>query len=166
MQKSRDATQPSLPLSPFLYVPESRRNQLTFLFLPSLTEEKEKSRRREREMEVNREEEEKVPLLEESTDKEGNGAGLGCRILIESKKLWQIVGPAIVSRLSLYAMNIITQAFAGHLGNLELAAFSIANTVVIGFVFGLLVCYSAALFLFLAIVELSSSSWRVFFILK
>ena len=35
-------------------------------------------------------------------------------------------------------MNVITQAFAGHLGDVELAAVSIANTVIVGFYFGLL----------------------------
>ncbi|KAL5982330.1 Protein DETOXIFICATION 27 [Asimina triloba] len=65
--------------------------------------------------------------------------GLGQRVCVESKKLWHIAGPAIFSRVSMYGMNVVTQAFAGHLGNLELAAFSIANTVVVGFAFGLLV---------------------------
>ena len=57
----------------------------------------------------------------------------------ESRKLWDIVGPAIFSRIATYSMNVITQAFAGHLGDLELAAISIANTVVVGFNFGLMV---------------------------
>ncbi|OMO69261.1 Multi antimicrobial extrusion protein [Corchorus capsularis] len=60
------------------------------------------------------------------------------RVLIESKKLWVIVGPSIISRVASYSMNIITQAFAGHLGDVELAAISIANTVIVGFNFGLL----------------------------
>jgi MATE family multidrug resistance protein len=58
----------------------------------------------------------------------------------ESKKLWEIVGPAMFMRLVLYSLNIISQAFAGHIGDLELAAFSIANTVISGLSFGLLVC--------------------------
>ncbi|KAG2542879.1 hypothetical protein PVAP13_9NG814900 [Panicum virgatum] len=57
----------------------------------------------------------------------------------ESRKLWEIVGPAIFSRIATYSMNVITQAFAGHLGDLELAAISIANTVVVGFNYGLMV---------------------------
>ncbi|EEF48572.1 multidrug resistance pump, putative [Ricinus communis] len=35
-------------------------------------------------------------------------------------------------------MNIIAQGFAGHLGDVQLASMSIANTVIIGFNFGLL----------------------------
>ncbi|RRT78644.1 hypothetical protein B296_00003499 [Ensete ventricosum] len=61
---------------------------------------------------------------------------LARRCLIESKKLWLIVGPAVFSRVVTYSMNVITLAFAGHLG---LASITIANTVVIGFSFGLMV---------------------------
>jgi len=64
---------------------------------------------------------------------------LGRRVWEESRKLWVIVAPAIFSRVVTYSMNVITQAFAGHLGDLELAAISIANTVVVGFNFGLMV---------------------------
>ncbi|KAI3747511.1 hypothetical protein L6452_09970 [Arctium lappa] len=67
------------------------------------------------------------------------------RYLIESKKLWHIVGPAIFSRIASYSMFIITQAFAGHLGDLELAAISIATTVIVGFDFGLLLGMASAL---------------------
>ncbi|KAM7527875.1 hypothetical protein LguiB_031285 [Lonicera macranthoides] len=42
-------------------------------------------------------------------------------------------------------MNILTQVFAGHLGDLELASISIANNVLIGFNFGLLLGMASAL---------------------
>jgi multidrug resistance protein, MATE family len=74
-----------------------------------------------------------------SSKEEEEEKGLWSRVNDESKKLWVIVGPAIFTRIVTFSMNIITQAFAGHLGDLELAAFSIANTVVVGFNFGLLV---------------------------
>ena len=45
----------------------------------------------------------------------------------ESRKLWYISGPAI------------TQTFAGHLGDLELAAVSIENSVIAGLSFGIMV---------------------------
>ncbi|KAK9219524.1 hypothetical protein WN943_008170 [Citrus x changshan-huyou] len=47
----------------------------------------------------------------------------------ESKKLWQIAGPSIFSRLAMFSMTVVTQAFAGHLGDLNLAAISIATTL-------------------------------------
>ncbi|KAL2246638.1 UNVERIFIED_CONTAM: Protein DETOXIFICATION 27 [Sesamum indicum] len=67
------------------------------------------------------------------------------RVWIETKKLWRIVGPAIFSRIASYSMFVITQAFAGHLGDLELAGVSIATTVILGFDFGLLLGMASAL---------------------
>ncbi|XP_010916697.1 protein DETOXIFICATION 27 [Elaeis guineensis] len=78
-------------------------------------------------------------------DELDGGMGLGRRTWEESKKLWRIVAPAIFSRVVSYSMNVITQAFAGHLGDLELAAISIANTVVVGFNFGLMLGMASAL---------------------
>lgn len=83
------------------------------------------------------------PLLASSAVANGGGEekgqGLKTRLWTETKKLWHIVGPAIFSRVATYSMNIVNQAFAGHLGEVELAAVSIANTVIVGFNFGLLV---------------------------
>ncbi|KAJ1700539.1 hypothetical protein LUZ63_000318 [Rhynchospora breviuscula] len=79
---------------------------------------------------------ETVPLLETG---EGNyNQSLWRRIFDESKKLWRIVGPAIFQRVVIYGMVVITQAFAGHLGDLELAALSI-STIITGFSFGFFV---------------------------
>ncbi|KAL6858838.1 hypothetical protein ACP4OV_017840 [Aristida adscensionis] len=64
---------------------------------------------------------------------------------VESKKLWGIVGPAILQRIALFGINVVSQAFIGHLGDLELAAFSIAATVVAGFNFGFLLGMASAL---------------------
>ncbi|KAG6468536.1 hypothetical protein ZIOFF_073224 [Zingiber officinale] len=50
--------------------------------------------------------------------------GLAKLSWIESKKLCQIVGLAIFSGVSLYSINVITQAFVGHLGDIELASIS------------------------------------------
>lgn len=91
----------------------------------------------------------RIPFLEthssiyekehEQVEEQEEEEDLGRRVWVESKKLWHIVGPAIFSRIASYSMLVITQAFAGHLGDLELAAISIANNVVVGFDFGLLV---------------------------
>lgn len=83
----------------------------------------------------------KVPLLLERREE----SSLGSRAWDESKKLWGIVGPAMVTRVSMNTMNTITQAFAGHLGDLELASFSISLSVVGGFSFGLLLGMASAL---------------------
>ncbi|KAH0758904.1 hypothetical protein KY290_022397 [Solanum tuberosum] len=67
------------------------------------------------------------------------------RVWIETKKLWHIVGPTIFSRIGTYTMNIITQGFAGHIGEVELAAITISNTVIVGFSFGLILGMASAL---------------------
>ncbi|CAH9110590.1 unnamed protein product [Cuscuta europaea] len=82
------------------------------------------------------------PLVYEEQLSEKN---LSQRFWIESKKLWQIVGPAIFSRIASYSMFIITLAFAGHLGDLEFAAMSIGSNVVVGFDFGLMLGMASAL---------------------
>ncbi|KAH7520479.1 hypothetical protein FEM48_Zijuj08G0148200 [Ziziphus jujuba var. spinosa] len=86
-------------------------------------------------------EEAKVPLLEDSASIEPikeeqrrewkEDEALSTRVWNESKNLWQIVGPGIFSRVSTYSMFVISQAFAGHLGDLELAAMSIASNVIL-----------------------------------
>ncbi|XVF64847.1 hypothetical protein PTKIN_Ptkin09bG0199400 [Pterospermum kingtungense] len=83
---------------------------------------------------------EKEVLFEDDEEKD-----LATRVRIETQKLWIIVGPSIISRVASYSMNVITQAFAGHLGDVELAAISIANTVIVGFNFGLLLGMASAL---------------------
>ncbi|KAG8632870.1 protein DETOXIFICATION 27-like isoform X5 [Manihot esculenta] len=45
----------------------------------------------------------------------------------------------------MFSMTVITQAFAGHLGDLNLAAISIATTVIISFSFGFLLGMASAL---------------------
>uniref|UniRef100_A0A0D6R1H8 Protein DETOXIFICATION n=1 Tax=Araucaria cunninghamii TaxID=56994 RepID=A0A0D6R1H8_ARACU len=67
------------------------------------------------------------------------------RYMVESKKLWQIAGPAVFTRLTMYGTGVVTQAFVGHLGDLELAAISISTTVVVGLSFGLLLGMGSAL---------------------
>jgi Na+-driven multidrug efflux pump len=73
----------------------------------------------------------------------------GRRFLVESKKLWRIAGPAIFSRIAMYGTIVVTQAFAGHLGDLELAAISIATTVIVGFNFGFFVSFHIPVILLL-----------------
>jgi hypothetical protein len=83
-----------------------------------------------------------APLLAELpfSEKRGGGGSLGVanEVWVESRKLGEIVGPAVFMNL-VFTMNVVSRSFAGHLGDLELAAFSMANTVVDGFNFAMLV---------------------------
>ncbi|PIA51984.1 hypothetical protein AQUCO_01000095v1 [Aquilegia coerulea] len=67
------------------------------------------------------------------------------RVWIELKKIWKVAGPAIFSRVAMFSMTLISQAFAGHLSNLDLASISIATTVIITISFGFLLGMASAL---------------------
>nr|XP_043635324.1 protein DETOXIFICATION 31-like [Erigeron canadensis] len=64
---------------------------------------------------------------------------------VESKKLWYLAGPAIFTTVCQYSLGAITQTFAGHVGTLDLAAFSIENSVIAGFSLGIMVGMGSAL---------------------
>ncbi|GKV09423.1 hypothetical protein SLEP1_g20928 [Rubroshorea leprosula] len=99
-------------------------------------------------------EEEEEPLLLTSSEHnlqdpqhtvDADGENLISKGWLESKKLWQVAGPSIFSRLAMFSMTVITQAFAGHLGDLNLAAISIVTTVIISITFGFLLGMASAL---------------------
>ncbi|PKI45595.1 hypothetical protein CRG98_033911 [Punica granatum] len=85
------------------------------------------------------------PLLRSRAEEEETAAGLGRKVWTETKKLWHILGPAIFTRVATYTMSVAIQVFAGHLGEVELAAASIANTVILGFNFSLVLGMASAL---------------------
>lgn len=82
--------------------------------------------------------------LEENGDENEEHQLLSHKVWKESKKLWHIAGPTIFSLLANYLTLVITQAFAGHLGDLDLAAISLAFNVVVNFSFGLMVLICTA----------------------
>lgn len=57
---------------------------------------------------------------------------------VEAKKVWHIAGPAILNAVSLFSLEFVTAAFAGRLGDLELAAVSEVHNVIAGFVYGVM----------------------------
>ncbi|KAE8685816.1 hypothetical protein F3Y22_tig00111092pilonHSYRG00097 [Hibiscus syriacus] len=57
----------------------------------------------------------------------------------ESKKMWEIAGPAILVSVSQFSIGFVTVAFAGHLGELQLAVVTITTNVIEGFVFSIMV---------------------------
>lgn len=62
--------------------------------------------------------------------------------MAEFKKVCQIAGPTIITSVSVFSLECITAAFAGQLGNVELAAVSEVQNVLLGFVTGIMVCYT------------------------
>ncbi|GLJ19428.1 hypothetical protein SUGI_0350540 [Cryptomeria japonica] len=68
---------------------------------------------------------------------------------IESKNLWCMTGPAIFTSLCQYSLGSITQTFAGHIGDLELASFSIENSVIANLSYGVMVGYNLGVYIYL-----------------
>ncbi|CAA2991337.1 DETOXIFICATION 29-like [Olea europaea subsp. europaea] len=64
---------------------------------------------------------------------------------IESRKLWYLAAPAIFTSICQYSLGAVTQTLAGHVGTLELAAFSIENSVIAGFSLGVTLGMGSAL---------------------
>ena len=95
-------------------------------------------------------EEEEQPLLQSNLpqileqqhqllEKSNTDESLIRQTCLELKKIWQIAGPSVFSRLAMFSMTVITQSLAGHLGELDLAAISIVCTVLISISFGFMV---------------------------
>uniref|UniRef100_A0A7N0TDK6 Multidrug and toxic compound extrusion protein n=1 Tax=Kalanchoe fedtschenkoi TaxID=63787 RepID=A0A7N0TDK6_KALFE len=64
---------------------------------------------------------------------------------LESDKLWALAAPAILTFLFRYSLGAVTQIFLGQVGTLALAAFSIENSVIAGFCFGIMLGMASAL---------------------
>ncbi|OIW03458.1 hypothetical protein TanjilG_14683 [Lupinus angustifolius] len=81
-----------------------------------------------------------TPLLQDNSDnKEEKAVKFVDGFKSESKKLWKIAGPTILTCLCQYSLGAITQVFTGQIGELELAAVSVENSVVAGLAFGVMV---------------------------
>ncbi|XXG50825.1 hypothetical protein AAC387_Pa02g4745 [Persea americana] len=84
----------------------------------------------------------KEKLLESGREEEES---LGKKIWGESKRLWIVAGPAIFTRFSTFGVTVISQAFMGHIGATELAAFALVQTVLLRFANGILLGMASAL---------------------
>ncbi|KAI4367655.1 hypothetical protein MLD38_023366 [Melastoma candidum] len=67
------------------------------------------------------------------------------KFLAESKKTWEIAAPAVLTAVFQYSISLVTSAFVGHLGDLELAAVSVSENVLEGFVYGVMLGMGSAL---------------------
>lgn len=89
--------------------------------------------------------------LEIETEKEAHPSSVdvketaGSRTWDESKKLWKIAAPAILTSVAQFSIAFVTVAFVGHLGEVELAAVSVVQNVLEGFVFGIMLGMGSAL---------------------
>ncbi|KAG1338249.1 putative protein DETOXIFICATION 21 [Cocos nucifera] len=78
-------------------------------------------------------------VAEEEEDK------LSRTLWVENKKLWVVAGPSIFTRFSTFGVTVISQAFVGHIGATELAAYALVSTVLMRFANGILLGMASAL---------------------
>uniref|UniRef100_A0ACD5X2B1 Uncharacterized protein n=1 Tax=Avena sativa TaxID=4498 RepID=A0ACD5X2B1_AVESA len=63
----------------------------------------------------------------------------------ESKLLWHIAFPAILTAVFQFSIGFVTVGFAGHIGEVELAAVAVVENVIEGFAYGILLGMGSAL---------------------
>ncbi|XP_020534429.1 protein DETOXIFICATION 24 isoform X2 [Jatropha curcas] len=69
---------------------------------------------------------------------------LKTRIWTESKKIWRVAFPGMVARVTSFGLLVVTQVFLGRIGELELAAYAIEQTIFLRFINGILIGMSSA----------------------
>ena len=75
------------------------------------------------------------------------------KIWRESKKMWVVAASAIFTRFSTFGINVISQAFIGHIGPTELAGFALVITVIVRFANGIVVIMLSLFFFFVFLVK-------------
>ncbi|XP_043718169.1 protein DETOXIFICATION 24-like [Telopea speciosissima] len=70
---------------------------------------------------------------------------LKLRVWNESKKLWRIASPAIITRITTYGILVATQSFMGHIGETELASYAVIQIFLVRFANGIVFGMSSAL---------------------
>ncbi|KAJ4972333.1 hypothetical protein NE237_005432 [Protea cynaroides] len=89
--------------------------------------------------------------MDETMEDKLLGSGKECitdlkgRVWIESKKLWRVTTPAIITRVASFGILVVTQSFIGHIGETDLAAYAIIQIILVRFVNGILLGMSSAL---------------------
>ncbi|KAH6816823.1 MATE efflux family protein [Perilla frutescens var. frutescens] len=81
-------------------------------------------------------------LLDPTTDQEPDD--LKERIYEESKKIWRVSLPSIVSRVASFGTIVVTQSFIGHISSTDLAAYALVQTLSVRFVNGIVIGMSSA----------------------
>ncbi|XP_057999377.1 protein DETOXIFICATION 24-like [Hevea brasiliensis] len=78
-----------------------------------------------------------------SQEKESNKE-LKERVWAESKKIWRIAFPSMLTKITQFGMLVVTQGFIGHIGEVELAAFALVQIITVRFVQGIVLGTSSA----------------------
>ncbi|CAL4926287.1 unnamed protein product [Urochloa decumbens] len=73
------------------------------------------------------------------------GKAVLSKSLQESKLLWHIAFPAILTAVFQFSIGFVTVGFVGHIGSVELAAVTVVENVIEGFAYGVLLGMGSAL---------------------
>ncbi|KAL0294779.1 UNVERIFIED_CONTAM: protein DETOXIFICATION 25 [Sesamum angustifolium] len=80
-------------------------------------------------------------LLSTEVEQKGDLKG---RICEESKKIWRVALPSIVSRVTSFGTIVVTQSFVGHISSVDLAGYALVQTLSVRFVNGIVIGMSSA----------------------
>ncbi|XP_031103329.1 protein DETOXIFICATION 24 [Ipomoea triloba] len=69
---------------------------------------------------------------------------LKVKVYDESKKIWRVALPGILSRVASFGSIVVTQSFVGHISELDLAGYALVQTLTVRFVNGILIGMSSA----------------------
>ncbi|MFS7942461.1 putative multi antimicrobial extrusion protein [Helianthus anomalus] len=77
-------------------------------------------------------------------DEEVEEGDLKGRIRDESRRIWRVALPSVISRVCTFGTIVVTQSFIGHISNIDLAGFALVQTLSVRFVNGILLGMSSA----------------------
>ncbi|KAI3697281.1 hypothetical protein L6452_30180 [Arctium lappa] len=80
-------------------------------------------------------------LRHEEEEVEGD---LKLRVWNESKKIWRVALPGVISRVCAFGTIVVTQSFIGHISDIDLAGYALVQTLSVRFVNGILLGMSSA----------------------
>ncbi|CAA0809784.1 UDP-Glycosyltransferase superfamily protein, partial [Striga hermonthica] len=86
--------------------------------------------------------EERLLLVSSNADK--SATDLKARIYEESKKIWKVATPSVISRVASFGTIVVTQSFIGHISSVDLAAYALVQAAGVRFVNGILIGMSSA----------------------
>nr|GMD00314.1 protein DETOXIFICATION 24-like [Ipomoea batatas]GME12281.1 protein DETOXIFICATION 24-like [Ipomoea batatas] len=79
-----------------------------------------------------------------SSEVEKTNDDLKVRVYEESRKIWRVALPGVLSRVASFGSIVVTQSFIGHIGELDLAGYALVQTLTVRFVNGILLGMSSA----------------------
>lgn len=77
-------------------------------------------------------------LIDKTTEPNSD---LKARVLGESKKIWKVALPSIISRVTSFGILVVTQSFMGHISSVDLAGYALVQTLSVRFVNGIVVIF-------------------------